>query len=204
VTVCTPIGRLHNRGRRFCDSPTARTARMKRRLVEGTFQMCMQLLAVLVRMERLELSWVSPPPPQDGVSANSTTSAKSKNLTGETTLEWTGGFEPPRLSPPPLKMVCLPIPPLPQEISSAECLRNTKFCMRTRRARIPDCSSSHLLLLPASCFLRLYTRSTEAVQVAGSQCQAFPLVIPARHPRSTSADRNICVARNDAYILRCA
>jgi hypothetical protein len=28
-----------------------------------------------VRMERLELSWVSPPPPQDGVSASSTTSA---------------------------------------------------------------------------------------------------------------------------------
>ena len=30
---------------------------------------------VLVRMERFELSWVSPPPPQDGVSASSTTSA---------------------------------------------------------------------------------------------------------------------------------
>ena len=26
-------------------------------------------------MERFELSWVSPPPPQDGVSASSTTSA---------------------------------------------------------------------------------------------------------------------------------
>ncbi len=30
---------------------------------------------VLVRMERFELSWVSPPPPQDGVSASFTTSA---------------------------------------------------------------------------------------------------------------------------------
>ena len=28
-----------------------------------------------MRMERFELSWVSPPPPQDGVSASSTTSA---------------------------------------------------------------------------------------------------------------------------------
>jgi hypothetical protein len=47
---------------------------------------------VLVRMERLELSWVSPPPPQDGVSASFTTSA-IQEPNWRHNLEWIGGFE---------------------------------------------------------------------------------------------------------------
>ncbi len=43
--------------------------------MEGTFSDAHSALGRLVRMERLELSWVSPPPPQDCVSASSTTSA---------------------------------------------------------------------------------------------------------------------------------
>ena len=43
-------------------------------------------------MERLELSWVSPPPPQDGVSASSTTSA-IQELNWRHNLEWIRGFE---------------------------------------------------------------------------------------------------------------
>jgi hypothetical protein len=54
------------------------------------------LLRIVVRMERLELSWVPPPPPQDGVSASSTISAMRK-LSWRHNLGWIGGFEPPTL-----------------------------------------------------------------------------------------------------------
>jgi hypothetical protein len=48
-------------------------------VAERTFGVWRPILKDFGGMERLELSWVSPPPPQDGVSASSTTHPHIKN-----------------------------------------------------------------------------------------------------------------------------
>ena len=70
-----------------------------------------------MRMERFELSWVSPPPPQDGVSASSTTSAIHELKLETQTKGGLGDLNPHAFRRHPLKMVCLPVPPLPHLVN---------------------------------------------------------------------------------------
>src|ERR1700681_495989 len=70
-----------------------------------------------------------------------------------------GDLNPHAFRRHPLKMVCLPVPPLPLlKQYFADRLRETKVCT----AHAETITST---LQPASCVLCLYTRSNEAVQV---------------------------------------